>query len=130
MGKPWFVFVYGPPLLQFAFNNVGLERTIETTRRLGMGAKYRTKAGIVADLLSAALEAGGDGGGVGITRIIQSGNVSCPKATAMLEKLVGGGLLRANGSSRARYTITPNGIRYLNAYRDFEDLAHSYGLRV
>jgi len=67
---------------------------------------------------------------VGFTKMIQRGNVSYLKATAMLERLVGSRLLKAYGSGRGRYSITPNGIRYLNAYRDFVDLAHPYGLGV
>jgi predicted transcriptional regulator len=88
--------------------------------------RYRTREGIVADLLTAAMHSD-DGGGVGIATIIRKGNVSYARAAEMLGNLVRAGLLLEEDGG---YAVTPDGLRYLEAYRDFEGFARSFGLRL
>lgn len=93
--------------------------------------KYRTREGIVADLLAAATHSEGDGEGVGIATIIRKGNVSHPRALEMIRNLVQAGLIvEVNSGEKTRYTVTEEGFRYLATYRDFEGFARSFGLRL
>ena len=92
--------------------------------------RYRTREGIVADLLAAAAHPDGDEG-VGIATIIRKGNVSYPRALEMLRSLVQAGLIaEVNRGERTRYAVTEDGFRYLASYRKFEGFARSFGLRV
>ena len=88
--------------------------------------RYRTREGIVADLLTAAICTDG-GGGVGIATILRRGNVSYARASEMLESLVRAGLL---SETEGGYAVTWDGLRYIEAYRAFESFARSFGLRL
>lgn len=91
--------------------------------------RYRTRVGIVADLLTAAMRSDGDG--VGISAIIRKGNMSYSRAVEMLHSLVQAGLLsEVNEAGRTRYSLTDDGFRYVATYRGFEDFARSFGLRL
>ena len=93
--------------------------------------RYRTREGIVADLLAAAVHPDGDGEGVGIATIIRKGNVSYPRALQMLRGLVQAGLVaELNRGERTKYAVTEDGFRYLATYRDFEGFARSFGVRL
>ena len=93
--------------------------------------RYRTREGIVADLLAAATHSDGEGEGVGIATIIRKGNVSYPRALKMLRNLVRAGLIaEVNRGEKTRYAVTEDGFRYLATYRDFEGFARSFGVRL
>ena len=93
--------------------------------------RYRTREGIVADLLAAATHPDGDGEGVGIAAIIRKGNVSYPRALQMLRSLVRAGLVvEVNRGEKTRYAVTDDGFRYLATYRSFEGFARSFGVRL
>ena len=93
------------------------------------GARYRTREGIVADLLAAVSHS--DGEGVGIATIIRKGNISYVRAMETLRSLVQAGLLdEMTKGGRTRYSVTKDGFRYLATYRDFEGFARSFGLRL
>lgn len=93
--------------------------------------RYRTREGIVADLLAAATHSDGEGEGVGIATIIRKGNLSHPRALEMLRSLVQAGLVvEVSQGERTRYAVTKDGFRYLATYRDFEGFARSFGLRL
>lgn len=92
--------------------------------------RYRTREGIVADLL-AAVHSDGGGEGVGIAAIIRKGNVSYPRGLEMLRTLVRAGLVvEVSRGEKTRYAVTEDGFRYLATYRDFEGFARSFGLRL
>lgn len=94
------------------------------------GARYRTREGIVADLLTAATHAG-DEEGAGIATIVRKGNVSYARGVKILRSLVRAGLLEeVDLGEKTRYSVTKDGFRYLATYRDFEDFAKSFGLRL
>lgn len=93
--------------------------------------RYRTREGIVADLLAAATHPDTDGEGVGIATIIRKGNLSHPRALEMLRSLVQAGLVvEVNRGEKTRYALTEDGFRYLATYRDFEGFARSFGVRL
>jgi predicted transcriptional regulator len=93
--------------------------------------KYRTREGIVADLLAAATHSDGDGEGVGIATIIRKGNMPYSRAVEMLHNLVKAGLLsELSVAGKTRYAVTDDGFRYIATYRDFEGFARSFGLRL
>jgi predicted transcriptional regulator len=93
--------------------------------------RYRSREGIMADLLTAVMRSNGDGEGVGIATIIRKGNVPYPRALEMLRSLVHAGLVvEVNSGEKIRYAVTQDGFRYLATYRDFEGFARSFGLRL
>ena len=93
--------------------------------------RYRTREGIVADLLAAATDPDGDGEGVGIATIMRKGNVSYPRGLQMLRTLVRAGLMaEVSRGEKTRYAVTEDGFRYLATYRGFEGFARSFGLRL
>ena len=93
--------------------------------------RYRTREGIVADLLAAATHSDGDGEGVGIATIIRKGNMSYPRAIEMLRSLVQAGLVvEVNRGEKTRYAVTEDGFRYLATYSEFEAFARSFGVRL
>ena len=87
---------------------------------------FRSREWIVADLLTAAMISEG-GGGVGIATIIRKGNISYTRAAELLGNLVTAGLLVEEDGG---YAVTSDGLRYLEAYRGFEEFARSFGLRL
>ncbi len=96
-----------------------------------LGGRHRTRDGIVADLLAAAIHSDDEGEGVGIATIIREGNVSYAKAMEIVRGLIQAGLLDGTTrGERTRYSVTRDGFRYLATYRDFEGFAKSFGLRL
>jgi predicted transcriptional regulator len=94
-------------------------------------AQYRTQMRIIADVLSTAKEMNVEGNGVGITTLLRKGNMSYSRMTKLISELVGSGLLvELSGEKASRYMISEKGIRFLAAYRNFEDFAQSFGLRL
>jgi len=86
---------------------------------------------IIADVLSTAKEMNVEGNGVGITTLLRKGNMSYSRMTKLISELVGSGLLvELSGEKASRYMISEKGIRFLAAYRNFEDFAQSFGLRL
>jgi predicted transcriptional regulator len=93
--------------------------------------RYRSREGIMADLLIAAMPSDGDREGVGIAAIIRKGNMPYSRAIEMLHNLVQAGLLsEVIVAGKTRYAVTDDGFRYVTTYRDFEGFARSFGLRL
>lgn len=94
-------------------------------------AQYRTQMRIIADVLSTAKEMNVEGNGVGITTLLRKGNMSYSRMTKLISELVGSGLLvELSGEKASRYMISEKGMRFLAAYKNFEDFAQSFGLRL
>jgi predicted transcriptional regulator len=93
--------------------------------------QYRTQVRIIADLLKAAKDENQDGEGVGITTLIRKGNMPYSRLTKLVSELVGAGLLKQLEKDRTtKYVITENGLKFLEAYKNFEEFAESFGLRL
>lgn len=94
-------------------------------------AQYRTQARIIADVLLAARDMNMEGAGVGVTALLRRGNMSYSRMTKLLSELVGSGLLEElSGDKISKYVISTKGIQFLAAYRQFDDFAQSFGLRL
>jgi predicted transcriptional regulator len=93
--------------------------------------QYRTQVRIIADVLSTARDMNTEGEGVGITLLLRKGNMSYVRMTKLVSELVGSGLLvELNGEKVSKYRISDKGIEFLLHYRNFEDFAQSFGLRL
>lgn len=93
--------------------------------------QYRTQVKIIADLLKTAVQENQDGSGVGITTLTRKGNIPYSRLTKIVSELVGAGLLRQVETDKAtRYFITEDGLKFLKAYKNFEEFAQSFGLRL
>ena len=94
-------------------------------------AQYRTQVRIIADVLSTARDLNTEGSGVGVTALLRRGNMSYTRMSKLLSELVGSGLLlELNGERISKYMISERGMKFLAAYRSFEDFAQSFGLRL
>ncbi len=93
--------------------------------------QYRTQGRIIADILATARDGNTDGAGVGITMLLRRGNVSYSRMTKLLVDLVGAGLLLEETVEKSpKYRISEKGMKFLQAYTQFEDFAQSFGLRL
>ena len=92
---------------------------------------YRTQVKIVADILLAVRDYEDGKEGVGITLLLRKGNMPYSRMTKMLDDLVSSGLLliHANGKGN-KYTISSQGIGYLQEYSRFKEFAVAFGLRL
>lgn len=96
-------------------------------------ARYRTQTGIVADVLTAARDAGTADDGVGITTLIRKGNLPYSRMTKLVIDLVGAGLLIETNQGEekvSRYKISEKGIKFLHTYVQFDEFAQTFGLRL
>jgi predicted transcriptional regulator len=93
--------------------------------------QYRTQVRIIADLLTATKELNQNGEGVGITLLIRRGNMPYSRLTKLISELVGAGLLKQLEQNKTtRYFITEDGLKFLEAYKNFEEFAESFGLKL
>ena len=98
-------------------------------------ARYRTPTEIVADVLSAALDANTEGHGIGITALARRGNLPHSRMTKLVADLVGAGLLLESERERElgkapRYKISEKGVEFLHTYAQFDEFAQTFGLRL
>jgi predicted transcriptional regulator len=93
--------------------------------------QYRTQGRIIADILATARDMNMDGQGVGITTLLRRGNVSYSRMTKLIVDLVGAGLLLEETLDKnAKYRISDKGMKFLQAYSQFDDFAQSFGLKL
>lgn len=90
--------------------------------------QYRTEIGIVGDILGVA--ANGGVGGVLVSQITRSANLSHYAALAKCDKLVDAGLVQYNRSGRCKvFMITEKGRAFVHELEKFKDLADNLNLR-
>ena len=88
---------------------------------------YRTSMQIIGDLLIATKETGDEG--IRTTRLLSKANLSHSRLTTFLENLTGSGLVnKIEYDGKNTFVITSKGRKYLNSYRQFANIAGSFGL--
>ncbi len=84
---------------------------------------------IVADLLQVTKESGVDG--IKTTSLLTKANLSHSRLNKFVENLTGAGLInKIEYDGRNTFIITSKGKQYLESYRNFHDLADSFGLEL
>ena len=90
---------------------------------------YRNNMQIVADVLDAAQFAGQDG--IKPTALLTKANLSHNRLSKFLVNLTGAGLInRIEFDGRHTFVITPRGRQYLESYRNFSNIAETFGLEL
>ena len=89
---------------------------------------YRTEIGIVGDILG--VTANGGVGGVLVSQITRSANLSHYVALTKCDKLVDAGLVQYNRSGRCKvFMITDKGREFVRELEKFRDLTEKLNLR-
>ncbi len=84
---------------------------------------------IVRDLLSVTEESGVIG--INVTSLLTKANLSHSRLAKFLENLTGAGLInRIEYDGKNTFVITPKGKQYLESYKNFQNLADSFGLEL
>ncbi len=90
-------------------------------------AGYRTSMQIVADLLVATDQSGQEG--IKTTTLLTKANLSHSRLSKFIENLTGAELInRIEYDGKNAFVITPKGRQYLESYKQFSDIAGSFGL--
>jgi predicted transcriptional regulator len=90
--------------------------------------QYRNRLRIISDVLSVALNSGGEGG-ASPSVLMRRSNLSYRGMEALLSQLLSAGLLLERKEQKGvRYFVSAKGAEYLDHYRQFESFAESYGL--
>lgn len=90
---------------------------------------YRNNLQIVGTVLQATQDTDRDG--IPITQLITKSNLSHPRLTVLLDKLVGKGLInKIQYDGKNTFVITESGILYLEEYRKFQSFTNSFGLEL
>lgn len=90
-------------------------------------AGYRTSMQIVADLLVATDQSGQEG--IKTTTLLTKANLSHSRLSKFLENLTGAELInKIEFDGKNTFVITPKGRQYLESYKNFADIAGSFGL--
>ena len=90
-------------------------------------AGYRTSMQIVADLLVATDQSGQEG--IKTTTLLTKANLSHSRLSKFIENLTGAELInRIEFDGKNAFVITPKGRQYLESYKQFSDIAGSFGL--
>ncbi len=90
-------------------------------------AGYRTSMQIVADLLVATDQSGQEG--IKTTTLLTKANLSHSRLSKFIDNLTGAELInKIEFDGRNTFVITPKGRQYLESYRQFSDIAGSFGL--
>ncbi len=90
-------------------------------------AGYRTSMQIVADLLVATDQSGQEG--IKTTTLLTKANLSHSRLSKFIENLTGAELInRIEFDGKNVFIITPKGRQYLESYKQFSDIAGSFGL--
>jgi len=90
-------------------------------------AGYRTSMQIVADLLVATDQSGQEG--IKTTSLLTKANLSHSRLSKFLENLTGAELInKIEFDGKNTFVITPKGRQYLEFYKNFADIAGSFGL--
>ena len=92
-------------------------------------AGYRTSMQIVADLLIATDQSGQEG--IKTTTLLTKANLSHSRLSKFIENLTGAELInRIEYDGKNAFVITPKGRQYLESYKQFSDIAGSFGLEL
>jgi len=69
--------------------------------------------------------------GIKITELLTKANISHQRIIPMLEKFTQSGLMNEIVyDGRNTWVLTEKGLLYLQEYKKFDDLAHSFGLEL
>ena len=94
-------------------------------------AAYRTRIGIIGDILATADNGAQGPSGATVTRLIRETNVSHGRLSGMLRTLVSRGLLEQVSSDGAcRYRTSRSGREFLRAYESFSRFSDGFGLAI
>ena len=90
---------------------------------------YRTSMQIVADMLYATEQSGQEG--IKTTSLLTKANLSHSRLEKFISNLTGAGLMnKIEYDGKNVFVITVKGKQYLESYRNFSDLAGSFGLEI
>ena len=90
---------------------------------------YRTSMQIVADLLVATDQCGQEG--IKTTSLLTKANLSHSRLEKFVKNLTGAGLInRIEYDGKNVFVITPKGKQYLESYKQFSQLAGTFGLEL
>ncbi len=88
---------------------------------------YRTSMQIVSDLLTVTEQSGVSG--INVTSLLTRANLSHSRLGKFLNNLTGAGLInRIEFDGKNVFVITSKGRQYLESYKNFQNLADSFGL--
>jgi len=88
---------------------------------------YRTSMQIVSDLLTVTEQSGLNG--INVTSLLTKANLSHSRLGKFLNNLTGAGLInRIEFDGKNVFVITSKGRQYLESYKNFQNLADSFGL--
>jgi len=88
---------------------------------------YRTSMQIVSDLLTVTEQSGVSG--INVTSLLTKANLSHSRLGKFLDNLTGAGLMnRIEFDGKNVFVITSKGRQYLESYKNFQNLADSFGL--
>ena len=84
---------------------------------------------IVADLLIATDQCGQEG--IKTTTLLTKANLSHSRLAKFIENLTGAGLInKIEYDGKNVFVITPRGRQYLESYKQFADIAETFGLEI
>jgi predicted transcriptional regulator len=84
---------------------------------------------IVADLLTATDQCGQEG--IKTTTLLTKANLSHSRLAKFVENLTGAGLInKIEYDGKNVFVITPRGRQYLDSYKQFSDIAETFGLEI
>ncbi len=88
---------------------------------------YRTSMQIVSDLLTVTEQSGVNG--INVTSLLTKANLSHSRLGKFLNNLTGAGLInRIEFDGKNVFVITSKGRQYMESYKNFQNLADSFGL--
>ena len=88
---------------------------------------YRTSMQIVSDLLTVTEQSGVSV--INVTSLLTKANLSHSRLGKFLNNLTGAGLInRIEFDGKNVFVITSKGRQYLESYKNFQNLADSFGL--
>ena len=90
---------------------------------------YRTSMQIVADMLYQTEQCGHEG--IKTTTLLTKANLSHSRLEKFVKNLTGAGLMnKIEYDGKHVFGITPKGKQYLESYKQFSDLAGTFGLEL
>ena len=88
---------------------------------------YRTSMQIVSDLLTVTEQSGASG--INVTSLLTKANLSHSRLGKFLNNLTGAGLInKIEFDGKNVFVITSKGRQYMESYKNFQNLADSFGL--
>lgn len=88
---------------------------------------YRTSMQIVSDLLTVTEQSGASG--INVTSLLTKANLSHSRLGKFLNNLTGAGLInRIEFDGKNVFVLTSKGRQYMESYKNFQNLADSFGL--